>query len=94
MDTQFYILLSQRTSRGPESFGRFFMGNDREWVHEIFSLLEGTGDVHDENLLFLDLMETKNGLPINLEVKSCTLEQLGENCKTIAREVFKFNSLR
>ena len=40
-------------------------------------------------ILQIDLMETKNNLPVNIKVIGCTLEQLAENCKIITKEVFK-----
>jgi len=33
------------------------------------------------------------GLPYNLDVISCTLKELGENCQLIIKELFKLKSL-
>ena len=39
------------------------------------------------------IRETKEGLPLNLKMKSCTLDQVVENCKLITKEMFKLNNL-
>jgi len=44
-------------------------------------------------MVYLDFMETKDGLPLYLNLITCTLEQLAENYKLIAREFFKMNNL-
>ena len=93
METTFYILLSIKTASGPESFAQFFIGNKRSAAQAIFRKLKGTPEIDERNVLYLDFMETKDGLPINLELISCTLEQLAENCKLITKEIFKLNNL-
>ncbi len=93
METTFYILLSMRTPRGPESFARFFIGNNRDAAYAIFRNLKGIPDVDEKNILYLDFMETRDGLPMNLELIACTLEQLAENCKYITKEIFKMTNL-
>ena len=39
-------------------------------------------------------METNRGLPLNVQVISCTLEELAENCKTTTKEIFKLLNLK
>jgi hypothetical protein len=93
MDTQFYILVTLKTPKGLDSFGRFFIGNDRDRANALFKKLKGTDEATEKDLLFLEFMETAKGLPLNLNIKSCTLNQLVENAKLIAIEVFKLNNL-
>ncbi len=93
METKFYILLSMKTATGPESFGQFFIGNNKTAAYTIFRKLKGTADVNERNVLYLDFMETRNDLPVNLKVIACTLEELAENCKLITKEIFKINNL-
>lgn len=38
-------------------------------------------------------METVNELPVQIKTKCCTLEELGLNCKLIAREIFRLRNL-
>jgi hypothetical protein len=89
MDTTFYILFSIKTTEGLENFGRFYIGNDRKAAYELFAKLSGDDDVHESNMLFLELMESVNNLPVNMKMKSCNLRELGENCEIITKEVFK-----
>jgi hypothetical protein len=39
-------------------------------------------------------METKNGLPVNMQMIGCSLEDLAENCKIITKETFKLFNLK
>jgi hypothetical protein len=55
--------------------------------------LKGTTDIDEKNILHLDLMETRNGLPVNIQMITCTLEELAENCKIITRELFRLYNL-
>ena len=93
METQFYITLTLKTPRGLESFSKFFIGNDKERAFDIFQQLKGTHDVSEKNVLYVDFVETKNGLPVNLAVITCTLNELAENCRTITKELFKSENL-
>jgi len=38
-------------------------------------------------------MQTVNGLPVKIESMCCTLEELGYNCKLIAKEIFRLKNL-
>jgi len=94
MDTKYYISFSLKTRNGPESVGQFFIGNDRDAAYDLFQKLKGTTDVDERNVLYLDFIETKEGLPVNLKVINCTLEQLGYNCKIITKEIFRQRNLK
>lgn len=87
--TTFYIVLNLRTSQGYECFGKFFIGDNEASAEEIFKKLKGRDTVNDKSILQLDLMESKNGLPVNVQMISCSLEELAENCRTITRELFR-----
>jgi hypothetical protein len=89
----FYIVLNLKTGNGFESFGKFSIGNDRESAWSIFSKLKGKKHVDEKNVLHLDLIETSNGLPVNMQMISCSLEELAENCKIITKEAFKLFNL-
>lgn len=93
MGTQFYIQVTLKTPEGLDTYGRFFIGNNKERAYELFHKLAGSDDAKEKDFLFLDFMETADGLPLNLKMKSCTLNQLAENCKLIALELFKMNNL-
>lgn len=89
MDTQFFILITLKTPNGLDTFGKFFIGNNRENAYTLFKNLKGNEDPSEKDLLFLDFMEMAGGLPTNLKMKSCTLNQLAENCKMVTKELFK-----
>lgn len=93
MKTQFYISLMLKTAKGLNSFAKFFIGDDREWAITVFKKLQGTHDVSETNVLYVEFIETKGGVPINLDMISCTLNELAENCKTITKELFKLENL-
>ncbi len=94
-ETTFYILLNLKTVNGFESFGRFNLGNNKKAAHGVFQMLKGNKEVDEKNILHLDLMESRDGLPVNMEMLTCTLEELAENCRIITREMFiQFNLLK
>jgi hypothetical protein len=92
METQFYILLSLKTLQGFVNYGQFFFGNDREAANALFAQLQGNEDVKD-CLLHIDLMETVNELPVKIKTICCTLNELGANCRLIARETFRVKNM-
>ena len=93
MKTQFYILLSLKTPQGFADYGQYFFGNDRAAADELFSRLKGDALLRDNALLHIDLMETVEGLPVRIKSICCTLDELGTNCKLIAREIFRLKNL-
>ena len=42
----------------------------------------------------MELEETVNGLPVNLQMLGCTLEELANNTKIIVKETFKYLNLK
>lgn len=93
MQTKFYIICHIKTPAGPETYGRFEIGNDRQTAAELFAELKGDKNVNEQNMLCIELMETSNGLPININMLSCTLDQLTENCRIITKEIFTQHNL-
>ena len=93
MKTTFYIVLNMKTTDGYESYGRFFIGNDRDFAHRLFAMLQGSEQVNEKDVLHLDLMETTNDLPLNVRVLNCTLDELTLNCRIITKEMFKLLNL-
>lgn len=93
METQFYILLSLKTNRGFVNYGQYFFGNDRQAAYTLFDQLKGKDQIIDGGLLHIDLMETVNELPVKIKTICCTLDEMGANCKLIAREVFRLKNL-
>jgi hypothetical protein len=94
MQTTYYLLMNLRTSAGLENYGRFYLGNHRDNAYAIFGMLNGRADISQQNTLFVELMETKDGLPVNIQLLPCTLDELAENCRIITRELFKMYNLQ
>lgn len=92
-ETKFYIQLHINTIDGVQCYGKFMLGKDEKFASNVFKKLKGNKRVNDKTVLHLDLVETRNELPINIRMISCSLEELAENCKIITREVFKFSNL-
>jgi len=93
MKTTFYIQAKLNTPDGPEAYARFELGNNREEALDIFRQLKGSADVAAANFLSMELMETVAGLPVNLLLISCTLDELAANCRTISKELFNLMNL-
>ena len=88
--TAFNIVLNIKTCNGFDCFGKFFVGNNKKFAQAVFDQLKGRKNVDEKSILQLDLVETINGLPANMQMISCSLEELAENCKIITKETFKF----
>ena len=86
-------MINIKTASGFENVGNFCIGDNRVEAQAIFNKLKGTPEVNEKCILQLDFVETKEGLPFNLKIISCTLEGLAENCKTITKEVFRVLTL-
>ena len=93
METQFYILLSLKTNKGFVDYGQYFFGDDREAAYQLFDEMKGSKTISDTALLHIDLVETINELPVKIKTICCTLDELGNNCKLIAREIFRLKNL-
>lgn len=94
METQFYILLSLKTPHGFVNYGQYFFGDKRGDAQTLFEQLKGTTTPADNTILHIDLMETVDELPVKIKTIGCSLDELCENSKLIAREMFRLNNLR
>jgi hypothetical protein len=88
-ESAFHIILNVKTGGDFETIGKFFIGGDRKFATSVFEQLKGKREVDEHAILTLDLVESKNELPLNLNMISCTLDELAENCRIVARETFK-----
>lgn len=93
-ENTFYVLLSICTADGFESFGKFNLGYKRKAAAEIFRQFQGSPEVDERSALTIELVETVNGLPFNLHILACTLEELAYNTRIIAKETFKLHNLK
>ena len=93
MENAFCIKLTIKTGSGHETFGEFFLGGNKKIAENIFSQLKGDREVDDRNILQLDLMESRNGLPVNIRMMTCDLDELQDNCRIITKEMFRVFNL-
>jgi hypothetical protein len=93
MEAQFYILLSLKTTQGFVDYGQYLFGNDRVAAYDLFRQLKGDPGMVSSCPPHIDLMETIDGLPVKMKSMCCTLEELGFNCKLIARHLFRLKNL-
>ena len=93
-ETSAYIDISIQTLEGPKRFGRFEIGNDREAALHLFKKLKGSPEVDSKDMLYIEFIELVNGLPANLEILTCDLQELGTNTMVITQEVFRLANLR
>jgi hypothetical protein len=87
--SEFYVVLNIKSGSDFKTYGKFFLGNSRKFADGIFKKLKGNKKVSNASVLYIELMETNNELPVNIQVMSCSLEELSENCKMITKETFK-----
>jgi hypothetical protein len=93
MKNTFYVDLNMKTADSFENYGRFFIGNDPDFAHTLFAGLKGSEVIGEEDVLHIDLVELQEGLPVNIRVINCTLEELTENCRIITKEIFRLLNL-
>lgn len=94
MEPKFYIVITMKTVNGFESLSKFYLGSDKDFAYDTFHKLKGNDNITQESILHMELIESQYELPLNLKLRSCTLEELGENCKLIIRELFKYYNLQ
>ncbi len=82
-----------KTVNGFDPLCDFYLGNNPAIALSVFSQLEGNDEVSESDILHVDLVEEKNGLPLDIKIKQCTLPELGRNCCYIAKELFKYRNL-
>jgi hypothetical protein len=94
MHTTVYIDISVQTSTGPQRFGRFEIGNDLESARQLFGKLKGSAEINLKDMLYIEFVETRNGLPANVDILTCDLQELGINAMLITQEIFRLTNLK
>ena len=89
----FYIDISLQTSEGPRRFGRFEFGADRNAARELFKKMKGSTGIDPKDMLYIEFTETVNGLPVNIDIITCDLQELGTNTMLITQEIFRITNL-
>jgi hypothetical protein len=93
METRYELSLHVKTPSGFETYGTFNLGPDHKQATEIFKQLKGTPNIAPHSVLYMDLSEIREGIPLPMGVRHCTLEDIAYNARIITRDVFKNLSL-
>ena len=93
MKSSFFMQFNIKTDTGSECYGKVFIGHDRDFAYSLFSKMKGTENVNDKSILNIDFIETRNGLPVNINMILCSLNEAQENFGIITREIFKYYNL-
>lgn len=93
MEKSYCLVFNIKTGKGYEPYAKFFLGEDASFAQEVFQKLKGKRNPNNKCMLQIDFMESSNGLPMHLEVMSCSLEEMSENFVFITKEVFKKSSM-
>ena len=88
MFQEYRIAIHLKTLRGFETFGEFFLGTSGVEAQDFFRTLKGTPIQVQEGILIMELTCLVRGLPVDIQMLSCSLEELGENCKMITKYLF------
>ena len=88
-DRKYELILRINTPHGEEIAGKFFLGNSHDEAYALFDQLQGEDTTGTEHFIYFEFIEIENGLPANLKLIACTLEQAGCNMKIILKELFK-----
>jgi hypothetical protein len=94
LQSSFYIDISIQTSEGPQRIGRYELGNDRIAATNLFKKLKGSSRVNVKDMLYIEFMELMNGLPMNHDILTCDLQELGTNSMLITQELFRLINLK
>lgn len=86
-------MISFRTPDGFKVCGQYFLGKDSHFAESVFASLTGCEDTGDKGVLHLDLMETRDSLPVKVKSISCKLSELCANCEHITRELFRVHAV-
>lgn len=85
---EYRIVIHLKTLRGFETFGEFFLGTSASEALDFFRTLKGAPIQVQEGILIMELTCLVHGLPVDVQMLSCSLEELGENCKLITKYLF------
>jgi hypothetical protein len=89
MATEYRVALHARTASGFDTIGEFYIGHDRRTANQLFKTLKGSPDNIENGVLFMELREISRGLPLDIQIVHCTLDEVAENCRLITKNQFK-----
>ena len=94
MERQFTIQFSIKTPDGFIAYAEYTAGKEPGVADELFSRFEGSKNPTDDRVLFIDLLETVDDLPVKVRTLGCTLDEMVSNFKLITVETFRLSGLK
>jgi hypothetical protein len=88
MTSEYRIALHTKTRAGFENYAEFYIGGDESQANELFRRLKGSPDNIDDGVLLIELRAICRGLPVDMRMLQCTLDEMTENCRIITKHVF------
>ncbi len=88
MDSGYQIALHVRTPDGFETYAEFFLGNKRLEATNPFKTLHGSYNITYDSILLMELRVMSRGLPIDIRMRHCTLDEIAESCRTSTKYLF------
>ena len=89
MAEEYQIVLHMKTSDGFESYAEFYIGINPTEARQLFRSLKGSSEDFSEGMILMELRIISRGLPLDVQMKYCTLTEVTENCRLITKHVFK-----
>lgn len=74
--------------KGFERYAEFHIGISPTEARRLFQSLKGSSQGIAEGIILMELSEVSRGLPMDVEMKYCTLNEVTENCRVITKHVF------
>ena len=94
MKPTYEIVIKIRTQDGITDAGYFSLGTNLEFALSTFGSLKGeSNDTHDAAICLCLIEKNGKASPRQLKNIGCILNELADNCKIIARDVFKLLNL-
>lgn len=88
MKSEYQIALHIKSPRGFENYAVFFIGTDGEAAKELFHTFKGSRENVEDAVLVIELRREFRGLPIDIRMIGCTLNEMLENVKAITKHRF------
>jgi hypothetical protein len=94
MKSEYQIALHSKTPTGFETYAEFHIGTDEAAANRLFRSLKGSPDNIGDGILLMELRAICRGLPIDIRMIRCTLDEVTENCRIITKHCFNSFNVR
>lgn len=88
MKSEYRIYIHAKTAAGFETIGKFYVGTNEDRALRLFRSLKGSPEDPRNALLIMELCSVWRGLPLDIQMIHCTLDEVEENCRIITKQAF------